>query len=301
MLNARLIVVGGDAKAAEIPLRLPTTIGRGREATLTLPHPLVSRQHCSLFERDGVLLVRDLKSLNGTYVNSQRIEHESELRPNELLTIGNVTFRAVYTLAAEPAAANSSDASPDSSAAELQPHESVVEFDEVASSDADSEVDMTVPLPDRKTRAGKRGPERVAIDQQCETPPVPSPVVAADGRSRQDTIRPAQTVRDDSAHVLDDPLETLPADTPEHSVIAALQDIVAGVADRVAPESLSELRGAIPGEQASSVPDGIAPLDTGAASPQESAFSGIDLDQTVRAKVEPDESALGSFVRKVPR
>ena len=45
MLNAKLMVVGGEAKQTEVQLRLPTVIGRGREASLTLPHPLVSRRH----------------------------------------------------------------------------------------------------------------------------------------------------------------------------------------------------------------------------------------------------------------
>jgi hypothetical protein len=41
------------------------------------------------------LWVRDLGSLNGTYVNNQKVT-ETELPPNELLTIGTVTFRAMY-------------------------------------------------------------------------------------------------------------------------------------------------------------------------------------------------------------
>lgn len=95
MIQAKLIVVGGDAKVAEINLKLPCTIGRGKGSTLTLPHPLVSRQHCEVFESNGRLMVRDLGSLNGTFVGSERIT-ESELPPNELLTIGTVTFRAIY-------------------------------------------------------------------------------------------------------------------------------------------------------------------------------------------------------------
>jgi pSer/pThr/pTyr-binding forkhead associated (FHA) protein len=94
-LNAKLVVVGGDVKTTEIALRLPSTIGRGRGATLVLPHPLVSRQHCELFEANGQLMVRDLGSLNGTFVNNQRIT-ESAVSPGELLTVGTVTFRAVY-------------------------------------------------------------------------------------------------------------------------------------------------------------------------------------------------------------
>ena len=97
MLSVKLVVVGGDAKSKEVQLKLPTIIGRGREGvTLTLPHKLVSRKHTELFENKGQLFVRDLGSLNGTYVNNQRIAESQPLKPNELLTLGNVTFRAVY-------------------------------------------------------------------------------------------------------------------------------------------------------------------------------------------------------------
>ena len=43
----------------------------------------------------GRLRVRDLGSLNGTFVGSKRIE-DAEVPPGELLTVGTVTFRAVY-------------------------------------------------------------------------------------------------------------------------------------------------------------------------------------------------------------
>src|SRR5688500_4580406 len=94
-LSARLVVVGGEVKTAEIKLRLPTTIGRGRGSTIMLPHPLVSRQHCEIYETDGRLMVRDLGSLNGTFINNERIS-EAPLPAGELLTVGAVTFRAVY-------------------------------------------------------------------------------------------------------------------------------------------------------------------------------------------------------------
>ena len=95
MLSAKLVVVGGDVKTTEIKLRLPAIIGRGKGSTITLLQPLVSRQHCELFETNGKLWVRDLGSLNGTYVNNDKVT-ESEIPPNELLTVGTVTFRAVY-------------------------------------------------------------------------------------------------------------------------------------------------------------------------------------------------------------
>src|SRR5262245_30881556 len=99
-LNAKLVVVGGELKTSEIKLRLPATIGRGKGVSITLAHPLVSRKHCELSESGGQLVVRDLCSLNGTFVNNERVS-ESPLKPGELLTIGTVTFRAVYEAEAD--------------------------------------------------------------------------------------------------------------------------------------------------------------------------------------------------------
>jgi pSer/pThr/pTyr-binding forkhead associated (FHA) protein len=97
MLQAKLVVVGGETKTQEIELKqLPAVLGRSREAAIKLPHPLVSRNHCELLEENGMLYVRDLGSLNGTYVGSQRVDGRVCLEPESLLTIGTVTFRAVY-------------------------------------------------------------------------------------------------------------------------------------------------------------------------------------------------------------
>jgi pSer/pThr/pTyr-binding forkhead associated (FHA) protein len=93
--NVKLVVVSGEVKTKELSVKLPSTIGRGRDLAVVLPHPLVSRNLCELYEADGKLMVRDLGSLNGTFVNNERIT-ESPLAPGELLTVGTVTFRAVY-------------------------------------------------------------------------------------------------------------------------------------------------------------------------------------------------------------
>ena len=58
----------------EYEVKLPLTIGRGHEASLELRHALVSRQHCELFEDRGRIMVRNLGSLNGTFVGGQRVE-----------------------------------------------------------------------------------------------------------------------------------------------------------------------------------------------------------------------------------
>ena len=120
-MDVTLVVVGGDAKPTEVNLQLPSVLGRGREASLTLPQALISRQHCEVYEEDGKLMVRDLGSLNGTFIGNQRIT-EAELPSGALLTVGTVTFRAVYrsaagdespTVAGMPAASEVTTSMPD--------------------------------------------------------------------------------------------------------------------------------------------------------------------------------------------
>ena len=100
MNQVKLVVVGGAAQATELVIRPPVVLGRGHEASIPLPHPLVSRLHCEIVQHQGRLLVRDLGSLNGTYVGNQRVS-EAELPSGELLTVGSVTFRAEYEVAAD--------------------------------------------------------------------------------------------------------------------------------------------------------------------------------------------------------
>ena len=73
-MKVKLVVVAGTTRAQEFKLRLPAILGRGRSCSVQLPHALVSRQHCEVFEADGKLRIRDLGSLNGTYVNRHRVE-----------------------------------------------------------------------------------------------------------------------------------------------------------------------------------------------------------------------------------
>ncbi len=95
MIEARLQVVGGNEKE-EFQLELPATIGRGQDNSITLRDALISRQHCRISLHEGVLVVNDLDSMNGTYVGSERIHGQTQLPPGTLLTVGTVTFRAIY-------------------------------------------------------------------------------------------------------------------------------------------------------------------------------------------------------------
>lgn len=95
MVDMKLVVVGGDTECREFELELPTTIGRSRDVSITLPHPLVSRKHCEIFMEGDSLVVVDHNSLNGTFVGRNRIS-KANLEHGDLLTVGTVTFRAMH-------------------------------------------------------------------------------------------------------------------------------------------------------------------------------------------------------------
>lgn len=52
----------------------PLVAGRAEDAGLRLDSPIVSREHARLTRRDGVLIVEDLDSANGTFVEGKRVE-----------------------------------------------------------------------------------------------------------------------------------------------------------------------------------------------------------------------------------
>ncbi len=100
-MQARLALVSPAAAAREFKISLPTTIGRSRDAKLKLVHGQVSRLHCEIFERDGLLYVRDLGSTNGTFVNDERVTDDLLLPPGGSLMLGTVELRALYGDAAD--------------------------------------------------------------------------------------------------------------------------------------------------------------------------------------------------------
>src|ERR1044072_4487074 len=69
-----------------------TLVARKDECDLCLRHNSVSKMHCLIVKTDGLLLLRDLGSTNGTRVNGQRVRRAA-LLPNDELTIAHFKFR----------------------------------------------------------------------------------------------------------------------------------------------------------------------------------------------------------------
>jgi hypothetical protein len=83
-----LVVVRGPNAGSRFLLdREVTTIGRHPDADIFLDDVTVSRRHAELHHSDAGVVVRDLGSLNGSYVNGERVD-ERVLVTSEELQIG---------------------------------------------------------------------------------------------------------------------------------------------------------------------------------------------------------------------
>lgn len=80
---------GGSASADSDDDAL--TIGRGRDNSIVLDDMLVSRKHLRITADDEGLLLEDLGSRNGTYVNGRRVER-SHLQEGDRIGVGGTTF-----------------------------------------------------------------------------------------------------------------------------------------------------------------------------------------------------------------
>ena len=67
-------------------------IGRGSDCDIVVDLDSVSRRHAKLERAGARILVKDLKSTNGTYVNEQQVS-ERALRDGDQVKIGNAIFK----------------------------------------------------------------------------------------------------------------------------------------------------------------------------------------------------------------
>jgi len=72
----------------EYPLDRPVlTIGRHEDNDIVIDHMGVSGRHTRVAVDGQSVILTDLQSTNGTFVNGRRVE-QVELRPNDWITIG---------------------------------------------------------------------------------------------------------------------------------------------------------------------------------------------------------------------
>jgi CheY-like chemotaxis protein len=90
---ARLVILNEGLTGLTHELSMnPTTVGRADGNLFQIIEPSVSGRHCEILLRGNEIIVRDLKSTNGTFIQGERIT-EATLKPGQILRLGRVDLR----------------------------------------------------------------------------------------------------------------------------------------------------------------------------------------------------------------
>src|ERR1700683_2929286 len=76
-----------------IELRPINSLGRHPNNSIQLLDKIVSKEHCILEQREGQFILRDLGSLNGTYINGERVRGEQMLKHGDEIALGSTRAR----------------------------------------------------------------------------------------------------------------------------------------------------------------------------------------------------------------
>lgn len=89
-MKAELVPENGDAP---IPIvRDVTIVGRRDYCDVVIPHHSLSKRHCVLVKTDGLLVIRDLATTNGTKVKGQKVRWAA-LLPDDRISLGGYKLR----------------------------------------------------------------------------------------------------------------------------------------------------------------------------------------------------------------
>jgi two-component system cell cycle response regulator len=91
--EACLVVIYGDELGKKYNLNTPSVVvGRSSKCDIQIDQESISRNHSKIVNTGKSILVRDLGSTNGTYVNDELVE-EYILRDGDLIKIGRTIFK----------------------------------------------------------------------------------------------------------------------------------------------------------------------------------------------------------------
>jgi len=88
----KLVLKFENSVLKEVPVGAKeVSIGRSPDNGLVIDNPAISHYHARVFQEDGRLMLEDFGSLNGTFVNGQRVKMVT-LKPGDSVTIGKHTI-----------------------------------------------------------------------------------------------------------------------------------------------------------------------------------------------------------------
>jgi hypothetical protein len=84
---------GGLKKGVRFDLFGGISIGRSDDADVPIDDRYASQIHARIFAHRGGYYVEDMNSTNGTLLNGDPVDGEIELKPDDLVQIGDTEFR----------------------------------------------------------------------------------------------------------------------------------------------------------------------------------------------------------------
>lgn len=114
----QLTMRSGPTTGETYPLEQEETLmGRDLANDVAISDPEVSRRHARFVIKEGTVFVEDLGSTNGTFLNGERISEPQQLRPGDVITLGEnivlVFEKASYDLDVTPPASLQKEAVPE--------------------------------------------------------------------------------------------------------------------------------------------------------------------------------------------
>jgi hypothetical protein len=93
-LDPRLVVerAPGHAPGMEYEIGEGAVLGRGDQAEIRLDDPFASSRHARVIRQGGIIVVEDLGSTNGTYLNEELLAGPQPLHPGDRVRIGDSEF-----------------------------------------------------------------------------------------------------------------------------------------------------------------------------------------------------------------
>ncbi|WP_227767817.1 FHA domain-containing protein [Zhaonella formicivorans] len=101
MSNSYKLVVRESGESSNLqpgdifPLGDQVVLGRYADSDIAIGDPHISARHAALRQENGFLVLQDLGSTNGTFLNGKRIKGNKRLQPGDLLRLGDVTFEVM--------------------------------------------------------------------------------------------------------------------------------------------------------------------------------------------------------------
>jgi len=71
----------------------PFVLGRDSQNDCQLKFAFISRQHCQFTQQDDTVVLQDLESHNGTYINGRRLAHPTVVQDGDEVSIGPICLR----------------------------------------------------------------------------------------------------------------------------------------------------------------------------------------------------------------